>query len=114
MEAGNNIHEATRDMCLMFLGGKVFNVWLTKKDSRDPMYLMGETDFIEQTICIDKDLRKDRQREVLLREAILCILDAAGDIRSGDDTQLISTIASGLNNILTSNQWILSLFEFEF
>jgi len=96
-------------MSRISIGGKSFHVLFVDRVNRDS-FVMGETDFVEQVIRIDRGLKEDRRREVLLHEILHCIFEAAGDFESNGNEQLVCTIASGLNNVLAANQWLLSLF----
>lgn len=96
-------------MAQISLGGKIFDVLFVDRVARDS-FLMGETDFVEQVIRVDRGLKEDRRREVLLHEILHCILEAAGDSESNEDERLVCTIASGLNDVFAANSWLLSLF----
>ena len=94
------------DLCI---GGKRYEVQLVKRIARDT-FLMGETDFVEQTIKVHDSLKADRKREVLLHEIVHCIFEDSGDTVSNNDERLVSTIASGLNQVLSHNPWLVLLF----
>lgn len=92
------------------IGGKTYEVSMVERIDRDA-FVEGETDFVEQTIRIHGGLKPDATREVILHEALHCIFHNAGDDASNEDERLIRTLASGLNQLLTDNDWLLALFR---
>lgn len=89
--------------------GKVYVVRVEDRICRD-QFLFAETDFVEQVIRVERGLKEDRLRETLLHEILHCIFQSRGETEWNEDERLICTIASGLNQVLSSSEVLLALF----
>lgn len=68
--------------------------------------LLGEIQYTEQKIKIDKDISEDMKKEVLIHEILHGILEKLGYIELNDDEQKVQSIASTLYSVLKENKII--------
>lgn len=74
--------------------------------------LLGQIDFLTQTIRIDKSLPLERRQEVLIHEVLHGILEIIG-LDEVLDEQATQMLGIALYNLLKSNPAIFSLTAFE-
>lgn len=68
--------------------------------------LLGEIDYIEQTIKIDKSISEDLKMETLIHEIIHGILEKLGYTDFNQDEQKVHSIASTMYLVLKENNLI--------
>lgn len=71
--------------------------------------LLGQIEYIEQKIKIDKNISEDMKKEVLIHEIFHGILEKLGYIELNEDEQKVQSIASTLYSVLKENE-IISFF----
>ncbi|MEG1705057.1 MAG: hypothetical protein RR290_00590 [Clostridia bacterium] len=65
--------------------------------------LLGEIDYCDQTIKLDKNISQDLKNEVLLHEILHGILEKLGYSDLNDDEQKVHSIASTMYLVLKEN-----------
>ena len=70
--------------------------------------LLGQIQYTEQKIKIDKNISEDMKREVLIHEILHGILEKLGYNELNDDEQKVQSIASTLYSVLKENKIIFS------
>lgn len=68
--------------------------------------LLGQIDYVEQTIKIDKNISEDMKKEVLLHEILHGILEKLGFEGINSDEQKVHSIASTMYLVLKENNFI--------
>ena len=91
--------------------GVLYKVKLVNLTSRRKA-LLGEIDYVKQEIRIDKKLKKERKREVLLHEIIHGLTEAVG-LDEKLTEQDIQSLARAIYALFRSNRPIFSLMAFE-
>lgn len=65
--------------------------------------ILGEIDYIEQVIKLEKGLNEDLKKEVLIHEILHGILEKLGFDDLNNDEQKVQSIASTLYQVLKDN-----------
>lgn len=68
--------------------------------------LLGQINYTEQTIKIDKNISEDMKQEVLIHEILHGVLEKLGYEEINDDEQKVQSIASTLYLVLKENKII--------
>lgn len=68
--------------------------------------LLGQIEYTEQKIKIDKNISEDMKREVLLHEILHGILEKLNYIEINEDEQKVHSIASTMYLVLKENNLI--------
>lgn len=68
--------------------------------------LLGEIDYCEQKIKIDKNIPEDLKRETLIHEILHGILEKLGFEEINNDEQKVHSIASTMYSVLKENNLI--------
>lgn len=72
--------------------------------------LLGEIDYCNQIIKIDKNISEDMKKEVLIHEILHGVLEKLGYDDLNDDEQKIHSIGSTMYQVLKDNNIIISSF----
>jgi hypothetical protein len=70
--------------------------------------LLGQIQYTEQKIKIDKNISEDMKQEVLIHEILHGILEKLGYTQLNDDEQKVQSIASTMYLVLKENKIITS------
>ncbi len=65
--------------------------------------VLGEIDYIEQVIKLEKELNEDLKKEILIHEILHGILEKLGFDDLNNDEQKVQSIASTLYQVLKDN-----------
>ena len=68
--------------------------------------LLGQIQYVEQKIMIDKNISEDMKRETLIHEILHGILEKLGYNNINDDEQKVHSIASTMYLVLKENNLI--------
>lgn len=68
--------------------------------------LLGQIEYVEQKIKIDKSISEDMKKEVLLHEILHGILEKLGYTEINEDEQKVQSIASTMYLVLKENNLI--------
>lgn len=68
--------------------------------------LLGQINYCEQRILIDKNISEDMKREILIHEILHGILEKLGYTEINNDEQKVQSIASTLYLVLKENHLI--------
>lgn len=68
--------------------------------------LLGQIEYVEQTIKIDKNISEDMKKETLIHEILHGILEKLGYEELNEDEQKIHSIASTMYLVLKENKLI--------
>ena len=68
--------------------------------------LLGQINYSEQAIKIDKNISEDLKQEVLIHEILHGVLEKLGYVELNDDEQKVQSIASTLYLVLKENKII--------
>lgn len=68
--------------------------------------LLGQIEYVEQTIKIDKNISEDMKKETLIHEILHGVLEKLGYEELNEDEQKIHSIASTMYLVLKENKLI--------
>ena len=71
-------------------------------------HLMGQVDYVEQVIKLERDLKDDRKAEVLLHEVLHCVFFSLGD--NDLEEAFLSRLSAALAQVLRDNPDFTGLF----